>query len=83
MMMSTSPYSCERESAKGCRDKRTHFIPHILISQGRRSGLAEQDYPPLPSLSQLEALVMDLMRQFTSRREYEGTGAGTEILLPF
>lgn len=63
-------------------DELTHFIPHVLIGQSGCSGLAEQDYPPLSSLSQLQALVVDLMSQFTSGCEYNGTDTRTETFLP-
>ena len=64
------------------RDEPTHFIPHVLISQSGRGSLAEQDYLPLPPLSQLQTLVVDLVRQFASGGKYHCTGSGAEIVLP-
>ena len=47
----------------------TDFVAHALVCECARRRFAEQDDAPLAALRELEALVVDLVRQLPRRRE--------------
>ncbi len=53
----------------------TNLFSHLLVGEGRRSCLAEQDNSPLSALRELQALVVDLVRQLACGREDDSANA--------
>ena len=55
--------------------ERTDFVLYAFICKGGRSRLAEENNTPLSSLSELQALVIDLVCQLACRGQNNSTDA--------
>lgn len=47
-------------------ETRTDFVSDCLVSKCTRCGLAKEDGPPLPALSEFHNFIVDLMCKFSS-----------------
>lgn len=71
--MSNHTYRVSVDPTKATGGKRANFVLYTFICKGSRCRLAEEDNAPLSSLSELQAIIIDLMGQLACRSQNKCT----------